>query len=249
MISLLTQLIRGHSDWLKTSHAPLSFIKISTPASGVELGKGKVLLLVFEEGESKPTLCVKTTRIYSAGGIIKKNYDNLKLLAKGVVGTKHASMFAEPLYLYDDGSLIFCVESVCPGARFSSGNEDPGPVMEAYIAWQSHLAHKSKEFKTLEGGIKLPVISQHGDMTPDNVLVFRDDIYLVDYDYAGECTLAGFDLVNFLSKMEISSETRRAYYEKYFPHYFESIGVKVESYQSLLPLYHLEEVRRKDRNM
>ena len=86
-------------------------------------------------------------------------------------------------------------------------------------------------------------------MTPDNVLVYRDRVYLIDYDYAGVSTLAGFDLLNFISKMKISPETRQAYYEQYFPRYFQSIGAQVDSYKSLLSLYHDEEVVRKSEKL
>ncbi|MFZ2484906.1 MAG: hypothetical protein WAW81_03135 [Minisyncoccia bacterium] len=220
-------------------------MKMSTPGSGGELGKGKVLILVFEEGESKPTLCVKTTRIYSTGGIIKKNHDNLKLLARGVVGTMHASMFAKSLYLHDDGKVVFSIETVCPGARFSAEDRGIELVMEKYISWQSHLADSSRRTQSLSDGMLLPVLVQHGDMTPDNVLASGEHIYLVDYDYVGENLPPGFDIFNFLSKLKRSPEILRSYNDKYFPRYFESIGAKIESYESLLPLYRRVESKRK----
>lgn len=246
MIALITALIQKHPQWLRSPGAPLSFMKTSTPASGTRADQGKVLLFVFEEGEIWPTLSVKTTRIYSTGEVIKRNHANLKLLVEGVSGSKHAQMFARPLYLYDDGRVIFCVESACPGVRFSARAHNIELVMDKYIAWQSYLAQGVKKFQTFEGGIRLPVLIQHGDMTPDNVLVSGENIYLIDYDYVGASTVPGFDLVNFLSKMRLHPKALSSYYERYFPLYFKSIGAEVSSYKSLVPLYHREEVRRKD---
>lgn len=245
MIPILIKLIREHPHWLRNSRGGLSFMKTSTPASGTRADQGKVLLFVFEAGERWPTLCVKTVRTYAAGDAIRRNHDNLKRLRKSVNGTEIALMFAESLYLYDDGSTIFCVESACPGSRFSISSRNLELVMERHIAWQSHLARGAAEFQVLENNMKLPKITQHGDMTPDNVLVSGTDVYLIDYDYTGVCTLAGFDLFNFLSKMRLSPENLRLNYERYFPRYFESIGAEVDSYQSMLGHYHKAEVERK----
>jgi serine/threonine protein kinase len=245
MISIITRVIQKHPEWFSHPGMPLSFMKVSTPTSGTRVNNGKVLLFVFESGEKIPSLCIKTTRIYSTGDIIRRNYNNLKLLEDGVRGSSYAEMFAKPLYLCDEGSLIFCIESVCPGIRFSAKTHDIELVMGKYIAWQSYLSQNTKKFQTFENDIRLPVIVQHGDMTPDNVLVSGENIYLIDYDYAGVCTLPGFDLLNFLSKMRLSPETLRSYYEQYFPRYFKSIGVSVLSYESLLSLYHMEESKRK----
>lgn len=233
MITILTKLIKEHPEWLRVRESKLSFMKTSTPASGTKVDQSKVLIFIFEEGEKWPTLCVKTTRTYAAGEDIRRNHSHLKLLKEGVQGSNYAEMFAEPLYLYDDGKIVFCIESVCPGTRFSASNQDVGPVIEKYIAWQSYLASTSKK------------LIQHGDMTPDNVLVSGEDVYLIDYDYAGVSTLAGFDLYNFLSKMKLSPETLRLNCEKYFPLYFKSIEAEVLPYESLLPLYCQEEAKRK----
>ncbi|MBI2065652.1 MAG: hypothetical protein HYT68_01105 [Candidatus Zambryskibacteria bacterium] len=249
MITQIKQVIQEHPEWLKSPHTPLSFMKFSTPASGIKLDKQKVHLFVFEQGEILPTLCVKTTRTYSVGDVIKRNYENLKLLEDGVRGTEFAQMFAVPLYLYDNAGLIFCIESVCPGVILSAQTRGAELVIEKYIAWQSHLARKTKGFLELEHGIRLPILVQHGDMTPNNVLVSGRDIHLVDYDYVGIDKLAGFDLFNFLSKIKLRPETLNSCYERYFPHYLKSIGAHVESYKALFPLYHRVEVIRKTKKI
>ncbi|MDP3763188.1 MAG: phosphotransferase [bacterium] len=245
MIHIITDIIRKHSDWLRSSHSPLSFMKTSTPFSGTKADQSKVLIFVFEEGEIWPTLCVKTTRTYAGGEVIRRNYTNLKLLEEGVRDSEYSQMFAKPLYLYDDGNIIFYIESVCPGIKFSARGHNLELVMGKYIAWQSHLAQNTKKFQMVENSIRLPLITQHGDMTPDNVLISGKNIYLIDYDCAGASSLAGFDLLNFLSRMKLRPETLHSYYEQYFPRYFKSIGAEVPSYESLLPLYHKEEVNRK----
>ena len=176
MITQIEKLIRENPEWLRSSRSSLSFMKVSTPSSGTGgLDNGKVLLLVFEDRERLPTLCIKTTRVYSASDVIRNNYDNLRLLRDGVVGSEYAQMFAKPLYLYDDGDLIFSIETICLGAKFSQNAHSVELVVGKYIAWQSYLAKKAKKFRIL----------QHGDMTPDNVLVSGRGVYLIDYDYAG----------------------------------------------------------------
>lgn len=247
MISHIRQMILEHPEWLRRPGVPLSFLKASTPTSGTSMdrGKGKVLLFVFEEGQTSPTLGIKTTRTYSAGDVIKRNYNNLKLLAEGVRGSEHAQMFATPLYLYDDGNIIFSVETICPGVKFFPKARSIELVMEKYIAWQSHLARETKKFQTLGQDIQLPVLIQYGDMTPDNVLVSGENIYLIDYDCVGETQLPGFDLFIFLSKIKLHPEVLHSYYERYFPRYFRNIGAHVESYNVLFPFYYGEEVNRK----
>ena len=234
MISILDKLVEAHPEWLRATGKPLSFMKTSTPSSGTKADQGKVLIFVFEEGEKWPTLCVKTTRVYSNGEVIRRNHANLKLLGEGVRNSEHSKMFARPLYLYDDGEVVFCIESVCPGTRFPTSGQDIELVMERYIAWQEYLAETSKK------------LVQHGDMTPDNVHIFGKNIYLVDYDYTGMVELPGFDIYNFISKAKLSSELERLYYDRYFPRYFGSIGMAVKSYEDLFPAYHTAEVRRKD---
>ena len=280
MISQLTKIIRKHPEWLRCAGAPLSFMKVSMPTSGGEMdkGKGKVLLFVFEQGQITPTICAKTTRVYSAGDVIRRNHGNLKLLEAGVRGSELAMMFALPLYLYDDGEVIFCVESVCPGVMFSAQTRGLELMVEKYIVWQSHLARTADKFLgtediqnlargkinalklpeaavrvlrnylqkfPLSADTKLPVIVQYGDMSPDNVLIFGNNVYFIDYDYVGASMLPGFDLFNFLSKSRGRVESFHAICERYFPPYFRSIGAKIESYDIILFIYYLEELYRK----
>lgn len=286
MITFFSQLIQEHPEWLvsKNKKSTLSFMKLSTPTSGTKPDDGKVLIFVFEDRQKIPTLCIKTTRTYEAGSVIRRNYENLKTLTErtaAVAPKKVADLFARPLYLHDDGVLIFCIESVCFGEKFSSQNQNYELVIEKYRAWQSALAQKNTQnsieirdaqaiqklaldtvqslglaesqvtvlmeyfhAKQLDSDTKLPILIQHGDMTPDNVLVSGNTMYLVDYDYVHVSTLPGYDLFHFLSKSKVFG-TFRANCDHYFPLYYKSIGAQVQSFEAILFLYHLQESFRK----
>jgi len=280
MIHKVTKVIREHPEWLRSKDSVLSFMKVSMPTSGTvfDKGLGKVIIFVFEQGQTTPTICIKTVREYRAREVIRRNYNNLKLLSAGVSGSAFESLFVSPLYLYDDGNDIFCVESVCPGVMLSAQAGGADLVIEKYMLWQAHLAQTASRFLSsqdmmeyvntsmealklpeiatntlrkylkrfpMSTNVRLPVLVQHGDMTPDNVLIEGDNICLVDYDYVGVNILAGFDLFNFLSKSSHQRQSLRAACSLYFPRYFESIGATTETYDNLLFIYYLEECNRK----
>lgn len=233
MINILTEIIKKNPNWLTCPGSELSFMKVSTPASGKELNRGKVLIFVFEKNEIFPTLCVKTARTYSGGEIIKLNFSHLQLLTDSLVNTAHKDLFAKPLHIYDDNKIIFSIESACQGEMFSSQNKSIASVFEKYTQWQESLTNStartlriqdlnkiatdfidallcSEETKTelsnyyksfaLDPETELPELLQHGDMTPDNVLVNGENIHIVDYDYVGLSRIPGFDLFHFFSK-------------------------------------------------
>jgi thiamine kinase-like enzyme len=97
-----------------------------------------------------------------------------------------------------------------------------------------------------DSNIRLPRIVQHGDMTPDNVLVSGKNVYLIDYDYVGFTRLPGFDLFNFLVKLKSQKNFFPNNYEQYFWKYFKAIGAKVEVDEGLLFVYYLLEINRKN---
>lgn len=263
MISILKKVIRDHPEWLHSSGAELSFLKLSTPSSGAKLHKGKVLIFVFEEGRELPTLCVKTSRTQADGEEIRRNYKNLKTLS--------GSMFANALYLHDDGKHIFSIETVCPGHKFKVGADNVDLVVDAYCSWQTALLHDVKKsfnpedlktttfnaidlvevpddtkdglkhyYETLaqEIEVHLPELIQHGDVTPDNVLVHKGHIFFIDYDYVGFSNVPGFDLFHFLMKS-------KSFDERYFKLYFEKIGAHISSYKALFFLFYIQESVRK----
>lgn len=280
MISWLKQVMGENPNWLRKPGSSLSFMKMSTPEPEYGAEESKVLVFVFEEGERRPTICAKTTRTYSAGEVIRNNYSNLQSLAEGVRGSVYADMFAKPLYLHDKDNLVFSLESVCPGVKFSLLERDTALVIEKYIGWQSHLATSTektwgsgditdlanKTIKTLglsgdsalvlrnyykhlafDSNVKLPVLVQHGDFTLDNVLIYGEQINLIDYDHVGISKLPGFDLFNLFLKSEGRIGLLRTNCERYLPQYFGKIGARIapESYDSILFVHYLQERQRK----
>ncbi len=278
MITHVKEIIEKNKQWLKNPHSELSFMKMSTPASGREVHQGKVLIFVFEKGQKYPTICVKTTRTHLGAEIIKRNFENLKAITAGVEGTEFADMFSKPLYFHDDGSIAFLIETVCPGEMFSSQEKSIGFVFEKYCAWQEEIARTSermlrvldldkivsdftavlpvtseakeeikKYYKkyTLDPKTVLPELVQHGDMTPDNVLVSGDSLYLIDYDFVGLSTVPGFDLFHFISKSKHGAHYFRELCEHYFPKYFERVGATVTDYEPILFIYYIQESLRK----
>ncbi|HRZ30058.1 MAG TPA: phosphotransferase [Candidatus Paceibacterota bacterium] len=279
MISLITQIVEKHPEWLRGSGAPLSFLKLSTASLGRYSEEGKVLIFVFEDRQASPTLCIKTVRRYSAGDLIKRNYHNLQVLEKETRGSSFIDMFARPLDFYDDGETIFVIETICPGSMFSAQIQKMSIVIEKYTAWQTYLARLSNEAWTifdiqelvfdliesltlaeesplvlhdyynrlnLDFNIRLPRIVQHGDMTPDNVLISDKNVYLIDYDYVDFTRLPGFDLFNFLMKSKSQKNFFPDNYERYFLEYFKMIGAEVEAVEGLLFVYYLLEIKRKN---
>lgn len=278
MITLAKQIIKEHPSWLKNRESELSFMKMSTPSSGRKSGEGKVLIFIFEDRETIPTLCLKTVRSYKFKEIIKRDQANLGLIRRGIEGSRYEKMFAKPLFLYDQEEIIFSLETICPGFKFSSQNQRADLVINSYLDWQEHLAQTKEKFWTgleikdlasqtlkalgfsgepevflqnyygqlfTDNRTKLPIIVQHGDLTPDNVLVSGEEVYLIDYDYVGEDLLPGFDLFHFLSKFKTRGEAFRSSCEKHLTCYFEKIGAKITSLQSLFFVYYLQELKRK----
>lgn len=150
MIASLKQVIRANPQWLRTSDADLSFLKMSTTGYLHEPEGGKVLLFVFERGEKQPTICAKTTRTHATGTVIRRNYFNLRLLAEGVRGSDYRELFAKPLYLHDRDNLIFSLESVCHGEKLALVPRNTPLVLKKFIGWQSHLSVNAKKIWNFE---------------------------------------------------------------------------------------------------
>ncbi|MFM2357473.1 MAG: hypothetical protein RJA61_210 [Candidatus Parcubacteria bacterium] len=277
MIHKIIEIVRNDSKLFGLRGGKLSFMKMSTPSSGRELGD-KVLIFIFENGATQPILCVKTTRSYKTGETIRFNFENLKRLKKSVEGYKHANIFASPLYLYDDGEFIFSIESVCDGVKLSGRMTHVDFVLREYSLWQAYLSQNSESYWTkddvvrfasetlaslslpdksfsvikkylenfaIDSGIKLPRILQHGDMTPDNVLISKSSISLVDYDYVSDKALPGSDLFNFIFKLKKNNKDSRIMCERYIRSYFKEINAHVKDYEIILFISYLQEYKRK----
>ncbi|MBT4209288.1 phosphotransferase, partial [Candidatus Woesearchaeota archaeon] len=180
-------------------------------------------------------------------------------------------LFAQALYLHDDGENIFSIETICPGKRIKLNKKKLSFVVAEYIGFQEYLAKNSSEsvsdikdfvkeiiskskLKELDqqkllqftetlplDNVKLPRLIQHGDVTEDNILLSKKRLCIIDYDFVGVTDLPGFDLFGLFSRFN-QSEVKELCY-KYFPKYFSRIDVDVESnkYKGLLFLYFLIE--------
>ncbi|HLP44006.1 MAG TPA: hypothetical protein VK145_01890 [Candidatus Nanoarchaeia archaeon] len=273
MIQVIKEIIQKNKQWLDNPESELSFLKMNTPASGTLPHAGKVLIFVFEKGKKTPTLCIKTTRTYEAGETIKKNYENLVTLSqfsneaittakplllfdnKEVVlsfesvcpGTKFSSgitsvdtvLGAYILWQKDlkSSKVLFAPDLNTVTLQTISALGLPNESEEALIRKYDSLGEDSK--------FSLPELIQHGDMTPDNVLVDGAKVYLVDYDYVGLSKVPGFDIFHFLSKTVKQTGEFKSYCELYLHKYFDAIGGNVQNIDKLLFTYHMQESLRK----
>lgn len=271
MIKLFEKVIKEHlGDHVAQSDLPLSYIKFSTVTSGQGLND-KVIFLVFKNRESSPSLCIKTVRNYEAKEAIVRNYNNLKTLNTLTFGSVHSRLFAQALYLHDDGENIFCIETACPGKKVSLNGGKLQDLVKDYIAFQEYLANQGKhalrdigkmsketvmksglnessQARLLEyidtlptSNIKLPSIVQHGDLTPDNLLLSKNGLCVIDYDYVGNLDIPGFDLFGLFHRF--NSADLIALCKEYYPEYFKKIGGQsvTDDYRRLVFLYHLVE--------
>lgn len=62
------------------------------------------------------------------------------------------------------------------------------------------IKYLAGELKKDIDGLSLPLISQHGDLTPDNVLNDKGKIKIIDWDNFGKIELPLFDLLVFLQR-------------------------------------------------
>lgn len=272
MIALIEKIILERNIGNAQDKRGLDFLKYSTPTSGKRL-TDKVILFVFEKNESGPFLCVKTVRNYGAKNVIKHNFDNLTKVNNSVKGSVFGELFSQALYLHDDGENIFSIETVCPGERITLNVETLNIVVEAYIGFQEHVVRSAKAVKNLKEWTEeivrslelpdkdsqslldyarkfnldnqvLPEIIQHGDLTADNILLSRDEVHFIDYDYVSETTLPGYDLFGLFRRFD--RKNLLSLCMKYFPSYFERIGYNFsKDYKGLLFIYYLIDLKRK----
>lgn len=242
-----------------------SFLKFCTPASGATL-EDKVIFLVFHTGVKTPFLCVKTVRNYDAHGVIIKNFENLQMLSTLARSASCRGIFAEPLFLYDDGETVFSVERSCAGrrAKFS----DLGMIVAEYGTYHSAFAKRSQEkvriatiaeeliansmlsdaereklrryLGSLPPTPDLPKIVEHGDLTLDNILIDDHNIHVIDYDYARISALPGYDLFCLLFK--VLKRDFAAMHRRFFNEYFSRIGVVVHDMRGIIFTSYLTEL-------
>ncbi len=271
MIKLFEKVIKEHlAEHISEKDFPLSYLKFSTVTSGSGLND-KVIFMVFRNGTSSPSLCLKTVRNYGAREAILRNFNNLKTLNTLTLGSHYVRLFAQALYLYDDGENIFSVETVCLGKRIRLNKERLKIVVTDYSDFQKYLAQQDKNsmrdikqlaeetaiksglnesdrhqllkyiVRKLPTSITLPRIIQHGDCTSDNLLWSKNGLCIVDYDYVGNSDIPGFDLFGLLHRFDRVGLSSLC--KEYFPAYFKKIGGKSldGNYRGLFLLYHITE--------
>lgn len=100
--------------------------------------------------------------------------------------------------------------------------------------------------KTKEGADSLPLIIQHGDLTPDNVINDRGEIKVIDWDNFGKIDLPLFDLLVFLQRWSGIRDV--SFVDKYpavIEEYFKRFKIDKKALKLLLFCYYLLDFLRK----
>ncbi len=268
---VIMEIIAGQ---LMDKDLPLSFLKFSTATSGFGLND-KVIFLVFKNGSLEPFLCLKTVRNYGAKHAVLRNFKNLNYLNAVTAGSPYERLFARAVHLHDDGENVFSIETACWGDRIGQNKDKLSQVISSYTDFQVHLAGQNNgdvrsideiaretiaksglpelEQKELleyflnlpHSNIILPRIIQHGDLTPDNVLLSKEGFCVVDYDDVGNTDIPGFDLSCLFRRFDVKNSV--ALCAEYLPDYFKKIGgnFNSENYRGLLFLYNFIEYSQK----
>jgi len=145
MIRLMEKILKEKLPQFAEANDRLDFLKFSTPSSGENL-YDKVIFFVFARGDKNPRLCVKTVRNYGAKEAITRNFENLQKLNKLTRDNSCRDIFAEALYLHDDGENIFSVESACAGGKQELTEKNLKILMESYISFQKCCLEKEHDF-------------------------------------------------------------------------------------------------------
>lgn len=274
MIKIFEKVIKENlAELLIPVDFPLNFLKFSTVTSGAGLND-KVIFMVFKNHANLPFLCLKTVRNYEAKHSILRNFRNLQKLNTLTNNSPFEHMFARALHLHDDGENIFSIETACVGDKVGKDKQKLMVAIRDLIDFQEFLVNRSdrvlrdgkqlaeeaikraelgesdrnkflKYFSVLSLDINLPRIIQHGDLTPDNILLSRDRLCVVDYDDVGNTDIPGFDLFSLFRRFSRADFLELS--DKYFPIYFKKIGGKFDAnnYRGLLFLYNFIEYTQK----
>lgn len=91
---------------------------------------------------------------------------------------------------------------------------------------------------------RLPKIIQHGDFTLDNILIRREQVSIVDYDYVGISFLPGFDIWSLLCRSAPQNNFKNTY-KRYFDNFYQAIGLRIDNYKIFLYIFYLTELALK----
>lgn len=272
MITHIEKIIRENlSQRLFRPDAKLYFMKFSTPTSGLKQND-KVIFFVFQDESAQPFLCVKTVRQYSAKKAILNNFNNLKELNRLCSDSIFKEMFAEALYLHDDGEEIFSIESACIGDKIDPTEENIKLVLERYADFQKYSAGKSEIFIKNIAEYGSDILRKSG--LPDGEIIILND-YLknlpMDWDARipelvqhGDLTMDNM-LVSKKDRLHIvdydyvgishlpgfdffhlisryHKKDLRVYCARYLPDYFKSVGIDASNFDALIFLYYVSEL-------
>lgn len=94
--------------------------------------------------------------------------------------------------------------------------------------------------------LQIPLIPQHGDLTPDNVLSDKGKIRVIDWDNFGKINLPLFDLLVFLQRWSnIRDISFLDKHSKLIEGYLEKFGIDKRCLKSLVFSYYLLDFIRK----
>ncbi len=104
----------------------------------------------------------------------------------------------------------------------------------------------SQNLKNDIGGLVLPLIAQHGDLTPDNVLNDKGKIKVIDWDNFGKIELPLFDLLVFLQRWnDIRDVSFVPKYLAIIKEYLKEFDIDKRALKSLIFCYCLLDFIRK----
>ena len=233
MNEIIERIVRTHAP--ESAGKRLSFIKLNTAGSPMR-GKPKVLFLCFFNEEQFPAFCLKTVRSKGHNAVITEGFGVLQQLEK-IAGGKN--LFPRSIWQGEDDSIAWSIESAFAGRKPVAG--DTTNIVDAYfdfaraslprkrIANGEEVAKKliadidcsSEDKKALEAlwkEVAIPeiiLLPQHGDFTPDNILVAREGVHVVDCDRFLPEGVAGFDIFYFLVRTLQTKSDVTAYLQKY----------------------------------
>lgn len=265
MIRLIEKTIKDKLCYLaRVEGASLDFLKYSTPSSHNNLD-GKVLFFVFLDDDPQPSFVVKTVRTYGSKHVVENAYYNLARLNKLVATVTYKKMFPEHLYIYDDGNeFIFSIETYVDGVGMRNNENNLRLVFREYTNFQKSiygcktfdsffsyaevmirkLDLEIKESDTLlqytqnlsKDDFKMARLSQHSDLTADNVMLKDGELRVIDCDSFGTIELAGYDIY----RLVLRGDPTKLFL--YLDCYFKALGLPIKASKALIFLYYLHDL-------
>lgn len=97
------------------------------------------------------------------------------------------------------------------------------------------------------GSFQLPKVIQHGDLTLDNILIRREQISVIDYDYVGISFIPGFDIWSLLYRA--LGKNFKNMHKSYFDDFYRSMGIHIDNYKAIFYIFYLTELALKKKHL